>query len=100
MRFLANEKKGKGGMVWKIFILYSYHGCGNLWCLAHLRQHLMFPRDHEMVELDMATRRSRNKTGQDTDLTQRCLDLPMEQPDSIYLALFFAFILKMHPKVS
>ena len=87
-------------MVWKVFILYSYQSCGNLWCLAHLRQHLMFPHDHEMVELDMATRRSKNKTGQDIDLTQRCLDLPMEQLDSIYLALCFAFILRMHPKVS
>ena len=71
--FLGKWWEGKKGMVWNIFIIFFYHGFGNLWCLAHPRQSLMFPRDHEMVQMDIATRMSKNKTGEEIDLTKGAL---------------------------
>lgn len=96
--FLGKWWEGKKGMVWNIFIIFFYHGFGNLWCLAHPRQSLMFPRDHEMVQMDIATRMSKNKTGEEIDLTQRCLGLLINQSRDYFIYLKNTWQFPRHPK--
>ena len=96
--FLGKWWEGKKGMAWNIFIIFFYHGFGNLWCLAHPRQSLMFPRDHEMVQMDIATRMSKNKTGEEIDLTQRCLGLLINQSRDYFIYLKNTWQFPRHPK--